>query len=101
QLLRDRKIREANLLLLMQRLEIAKVNEARDTSAFQILDSPSLPTYKSRPRRALLLASGLIVGLFLGFTWVFGRSWMRALAQPEEHASETSHTVQQDRTALR
>lgn len=87
QLYRDRKIREADLLLLMQRLEVAKVNEARDTSAFQILDSPPMPTYKSRPRRAMALASGLILGLLAGVAWVFGPSYLRALSQPIEHKS--------------
>jgi len=88
QLLRDRKLREADLLLLMQRLEMAKVNEARDTSAFQILDPPPLPTYKSRPRRAVALASGLMFGLLVGSVLVFGRSWMRALSLPVEQADE-------------
>ncbi len=82
QLYRDRKIREADLLLLMQRLEMAKVNEARDTSAFQILDPPPLPTYKSRPRRAVALATGLIIGLLCGFAWTLGPSYLRGLSEP-------------------
>ena len=45
--LRDRKIYEGNLLLLRQRLEMAKVNEARDTSAFQVLDAPRAATYRA------------------------------------------------------
>ncbi len=77
QLYRDRKIREGDLLLLMQRLEMAKVNEARDTSAFQILDAPGLPTYKSRPKRGLALASGLVLGLLVGLAWVFGPTYLR------------------------
>jgi uncharacterized protein involved in exopolysaccharide biosynthesis len=88
QLYRDRKIHEADLLLLMQRLEVAKVNEARDTSAFQILDSPPMPTYKSRPRRARALASGLILGLLAGLVWVFGPSSLRALWQPAKPQSQ-------------
>ena len=77
QLYRDRKIREADLLLLMQRLEMAKVNEARDTSAFQILDAPALPTYKSRPKRSIVLATGLMLGLLVGAAWVFGPPQVR------------------------
>jgi capsule polysaccharide export protein KpsE/RkpR len=84
QLLRDRKIREADLLLLMQRLEMAKVNEARDTSAFQILDSPPLPTYKSRPRGALVVLAGLVFGVLLGALYALGPSYIRLLAGPEE-----------------
>ena len=80
QLLRDRKIREADLLLLMQRLEMAKVNEARDTSAFQILDTPTLPTYKSRPKRSVALLTGTILGLLAGVFWVFGPRHLRSIA---------------------
>ena len=80
QLYRDRKIHEADLLLLMQRLEMAKVNEARDTSAFQILDHAALPTYKSRPRRLVVLATGLILGFLVGAVWVFGRSYLSSLS---------------------
>jgi len=79
QLLRDRKIREADLLLLMQRLEMAKVNEARDTSAFQILDEPTLPTYRHRPRRTAILAVGLFIGLVLGAIWMFGPTYLRSV----------------------
>ncbi len=75
QLYRDRKIREADLMLLMQRLEMAKVNEARDTSAFQILDSPPLPTYKSRPKRGAALATGAILGFLLGIAWIVAPSY--------------------------
>jgi tyrosine-protein kinase Etk/Wzc len=78
QLYRERKIRETDLILLMQRLEMAKVNEARDTSAFQILDHPALPTYKSRPRRAVVVATGLILGFLAGIAWVFGPRLLRS-----------------------
>jgi tyrosine-protein kinase Etk/Wzc len=80
QLYRDKKIREADLLLLMQRLELAKVNEARDTSAFQILDHATVPAQPSRPNVGLVLISGLILGLFAGAAWAFGPSYVRALA---------------------
>jgi len=72
QLLRDRKIRESDLLLLMQRLEMAKVNEARDTSAFQILDPPLVPTYRSRPKGVFAIVAGLLIGLLIGAAWAFG-----------------------------
>ena len=69
QLYRDKRIRETDLVLLMQRLEMAKVNEARDTSAFAVLDAPVLPTYKSRPSRSMALGLGLALGLLFGLFW--------------------------------
>jgi LPS O-antigen subunit length determinant protein (WzzB/FepE family) len=66
----------------MQRLEMAKVNEARDTSTFQILDRPSLPTVKSRPNRRGAVVNGLVIGLIAGLAWAFGRSYLRSLVEP-------------------
>ncbi len=70
-LARDRNIREAGLTLLMQRLEMTKVNEARDTSAFQILDYPVSATYPVRPRRILAMLAGTILGFLAGIAWAF------------------------------
>ena len=66
QLMRESKMQETLYVLLMQRYELARVNEARDTSSFLVLDAPILPTKKSRPRRTLLAIEGLSVGVFLG-----------------------------------
>jgi tyrosine-protein kinase Etk/Wzc len=68
-LFREQKIQETLFVLLTQRLEMAKVDEARDTSAFQILDRAVLPTYRSRPRGAKVVAAGLLLGLLAGVAW--------------------------------
>jgi tyrosine-protein kinase Etk/Wzc len=81
QVTRDRKIRETDLVLLMQRLEMAKVNEARDTSAFLILDMPPLPTHRARPKRVMILAVGGILSVLCGLAWAFGRNALSLQAQ--------------------
>jgi uncharacterized protein involved in exopolysaccharide biosynthesis len=84
QLFRDQKIEETVFLLLTQRLEMAKMNEARDTPAFQILDAPVTPTQKSRPKRLPILLFGALLGLLAGAGWVLWplrlSPWLRALA---------------------
>lgn len=77
QLLRAQKIKETVFFLLTQRFETAKVDEARDTSTFQILDQPTLPTYRSRPRPKRLGILGLFAGLSLVAAWVVGPAWWR------------------------
>jgi uncharacterized protein involved in exopolysaccharide biosynthesis len=66
QLLRQQKIQETVFFLMTQRYEMAKIDEARDTSTFQILDYPTVPEYKSRPKRAKTAFLGLLVGLVAG-----------------------------------
>jgi len=62
-LYRDRKVAEATLLFALERLEGAKASEARDVSTFQVLDPPTLPTRKSRPRTLETALFGALLGL--------------------------------------
>lgn len=72
-LAREVRIHEAVLSMLMGQYEQAKIAEARDTPAVQVLD-PAIPAeYKSKPRTlhnmqlagALSLALGILLALFL------------------------------------
>jgi tyrosine-protein kinase Etk/Wzc len=73
-LYRDRRVAEATLVIALERLEGAKANEARDTSTFLVLDPPTLPTKKSRPKRALIVALTLIMGVVGSLTFELLRS---------------------------
>jgi capsule polysaccharide export protein KpsE/RkpR len=75
QLMREQKIQETVFLLMTQRYELAKVDEARDTSTFQILDHPTLPTYRSRPKRMKIMLYGGVAGLLLACIWILGPVW--------------------------
>jgi tyrosine-protein kinase Etk/Wzc len=77
QLMREQKIQETLFFVLTQRFEMAKVDEARDTSTFQILDHPTLPTYRSRPNRRRLAMLGLVGGIVVGATWIIFPVWWR------------------------
>ena len=77
QLVREQKIQETIFFLLTQRFETARVDEARDTSTFQILDYPSLPTRPSRPTRRKIALSGLLGGVLAGCAFVLLPAWWR------------------------
>jgi capsule polysaccharide export protein KpsE/RkpR len=68
-LYRDRKVVEATLVFALERLEGARASEARDVSTFLVLDPPTLPTKKSRPKRLVVLLAAGFIGLLvsLGF----------------------------------
>jgi len=61
-LYRDRKVSEATLVFALERLEGARADEARDVSTFLVLDPPTLPTRKSRPKRLVVLVAYLMLG---------------------------------------
>jgi capsule polysaccharide export protein KpsE/RkpR len=77
QLMREQKIEETVFGLMTQRYEMAKVDEARDTSTFQILDHPTLPTYRSRPRRTRSAMFGLGIGFVVACSWILLPAWWR------------------------
>lgn len=77
QLFREQKIHETVFFLMTQRFETAKVDEARDTSTFQILDQPTLPTYRSRPKLKKLILLGLIGSLGFAMALIVLPEWWR------------------------
>jgi capsule polysaccharide export protein KpsE/RkpR len=78
QLVREQKVRETVFSLMTQRFEMAKVDEARDTSTFQILDYPTLPTYRSRPRRTRAVMIGFGVGVAVALAFSLLPIWWRS-----------------------
>jgi len=58
--MRDLKIQEAVFEQLTKQYEVAKLNEAKDSSSIQVLDSAVVPFQKSKPKRAMIviLATG-------------------------------------------
>ncbi|HET7789079.1 MAG TPA: hypothetical protein VFL36_24105 [Myxococcales bacterium] len=70
QLERDRRLYEASLAALMQRLEMAKVNVARDTSTLQVLDPPVLATSAARPQLLVVFVVALALGLVAAAAWI-------------------------------
>jgi tyrosine-protein kinase Etk/Wzc len=77
QLMREQKIRETVFALLTQRYEIAKVDEARDTSTFQILDNATMPTFRSRPKRRKIVMMGAVAGVGIALLWILVPAWRR------------------------
>lgn len=73
-LYRDRRVAEATLIFALDRLEGARASEARDVSTFQVLDPPTVPTRKSRPRTSLAVLLGAAVGLLAALAWEGWRS---------------------------
>jgi len=76
-LMRAQKVHETVYAMLTQRLAMTRVDEARDTPAFQILDAPTLPMTPSRPHRARVIALGSAGGLALGVVCILAPTWWR------------------------
>ncbi len=70
-LMREVKIQETLLGLLIEQYERAKINEARDTPTVRILDKGVPPVKKSGPKRNLFLIGGSFFGMLFSLLFVF------------------------------
>ena len=77
-LFREQKIRETVFLLLTERYESLRVDEARDLSTFVVFDHAALPTRPVRPRLRVV-PIGMMVGLVLGFMLIALPPWWHDL----------------------
>jgi uncharacterized protein involved in exopolysaccharide biosynthesis len=81
---RDVKFLERLLELLTQQFEAAKIDEAKEISIVQVLDSAVEPERKSKPRRVLIVLLTAISACFLTIMWAFVRVAIeRASRDPE------------------
>jgi uncharacterized protein involved in exopolysaccharide biosynthesis len=72
---RDLKVQEQLFELLAAQLEEARIRETRDTPTVQVLDAAVPPLHKSRPKRALVVLAGMLLGGVgsMGYLMVAGR----------------------------
>lgn len=71
---RDLKVQEQLFELLTAQLEEARIRETRDTPTVQILDAAVPPLHKSRPKRALVVVMGMMIGLMGSSTVVLAQA---------------------------
>jgi uncharacterized protein involved in exopolysaccharide biosynthesis len=78
---REVTVKSATYTLLMQELEMARLEAQKDIPIIGILDMPSLPTTKSGPfRRNTIILSGIITFLLLVFTLILRQLITQAIA---------------------
>jgi uncharacterized protein involved in exopolysaccharide biosynthesis len=83
--LRELKTQEALFEQLTTQYEIAKINEARDSSSLQVLDNAVAPLHKSKPKRSLIVILSTVTAFFCSIFLVFIREYLAKLS-PEDSA---------------
>jgi capsule polysaccharide export protein KpsE/RkpR len=82
---RELKLQETLLEGIVKQYEIAKLDEAKEGQALQQIDVATPPDAKSKPSRAMILMSGLLIGLFAGCLWAV----MRGALSKQSHSTES------------
>ncbi len=83
---REVKIQEAILQTMIRQFEAAKLDEAKEGAAVQQIDKALPPDYKSKPSRALIMLSGLLLGLLGSSLWVVWRGYARLVREQDPNA---------------
>lgn len=79
-LYREQKIRETVFLMLTERHEALKVEEAKDLASFVVFDHAAEPTHRIRPRLRIV-PIGFVAGFVLGLLLLIVPAWWRDLAR--------------------
>jgi G-rich domain on putative tyrosine kinase len=81
---REALVQNKLFTLLAQQLEQAKIDEARDETAFQVLDRAIPSERKSKPARVLTVLLSMLVSLFAGVILAFVREYADAIIHTKE-----------------
>jgi uncharacterized protein involved in exopolysaccharide biosynthesis len=84
--LRDVKYFETIYELLAKQFELAKVDEARDSTLIQVLDAAVPAERKSAPRRSLVTLGGVALGAVLAFLIIVSRTVVQVMRRDPQHA---------------
>lgn len=94
---RNVKYYETIFEMLAKQFELAKVDEARESSLIQVLDQAVPAERKTRPRRALITLTGAFTGAVMGIMLAF----LRAAYNASRRNPESSNRWQAMSTAWR
>jgi len=86
-LLRDYKYRETIFELLARQYELAKIDEAKDSSLIQVMDRAIEPDHRSKPRRTRIVLVSAFVAFFITVLGVFLRELSARTGADPQRAS--------------
>lgn len=75
--IREVKYQETLFELVSKQYEIARYEEAKDSSLVQVLDVAVIPEAKTKPRKALIVIAGAMLGLLWGVVFSIIRIQLR------------------------
>lgn len=85
---REAIIQNKLFTLLAQQLEQAKIDEARDETAFQVVDQAVPPERKSKPKRALMILLSIPLGALGAIVLAFCRAYLDPTVRTKNHLEQ-------------
>jgi capsule polysaccharide export protein KpsE/RkpR len=85
---RDYKYKETLYEMFAKQYELARVDEAREGAVIQVIDPAQTPERKTKPIKALIVATSTFAACFALLLFVFIRQALRNLSQDAEYAQK-------------
>ena len=82
---RDVKYAETIFELMSKQFEIAKLDEAKDSSIIQVLDVAIVPDKKSKPNRGVIVVSTILFVGILTMFWILASEFLRKMKENPAH----------------
>jgi len=106
QLLRDKQVNETIFTMLLQKREEAKIAEAERVGNIRIIDPAKIPDRPVKPRKALNLILGFLLGSIMGVGMVFFLEYLDNSVKTSEEAEELTElsvlgTIPKIRTSIK
>jgi tyrosine-protein kinase Etk/Wzc len=87
---RELKLQETLLEGMLRQFEIAKLDEAKEGPAIQLVEAAIAPDRKSKPKRAVLILGALVSGFFIACLYAISRGYLE-WRQTSDPASSVQH----------
>jgi uncharacterized protein involved in exopolysaccharide biosynthesis len=81
--LRELKTQEAIFEQLKKQYEVAKYNEAKDSSSIQVLDDAVVPAKKSKPKRSLIVLLSTVTAFFISIFIIFIQEYFAKMSDED------------------
>jgi uncharacterized protein involved in exopolysaccharide biosynthesis len=82
--MREFKTQEAIYEQLTKQYEIAKLNEAKDSSTLQVLDAAVVPIKKSRPVRSIIVLSAAAASFFISILFILVQEYLTNVSDEDK-----------------
>ena len=89
-LFRDLKYREAVYEFLAKQYELAKIDDARDSSVIQVLDKAIIPDHRSGPKRKMIVLVSVFVAFLTAIFWAVVTELMAKAMSTSRQASHVA-----------
>jgi len=91
---RDLKYAETIYEMLAKQFEMAKIDEAKESSVIQVLDKAVVPEQKSKPKRSTTVLLAAVATGFLAILWVFISEAINNAKKDEESSAQLNKLKQ-------